>query len=230
MCSRSQVSEMRVAASASLRVSHRLSETQVLSPASASPYRMNPGWFRNSRSIPSCATSASSWNEPFLISYVAMRTCFMGVLLCSCAPDQPGPTSARSERIRSGIRPSLEPARWDRIGGDDPRSSSSPDRYGGRVYVECTSFPRAHDGELARSGTRTSSERALRREMMMAPPTGPVWVEAVSSPSDRGGTMTTFTYPVPVDVPERAAVQPAPPLDPPRETEQPDTTAERRAG
>jgi len=66
--------------------------------------------------------------------------------------------------------------------------------------------------------------------MMMAPPIGTVCVEAVSSPSDRGGTMTTLTDPVHVDVPERAAVQPAAPLDPPREAEQPDTTAERRAG
>ena len=42
--------------------------------------------------------------------------------------------------------------------------------------------------------------------------------------------MTTLTDPVHVDVPERAVVQPAAPLDPPRETEQADTTAERRAG
>jgi hypothetical protein len=42
--------------------------------------------------------------------------------------------------------------------------------------------------------------------------------------------MTTLTDPVHVDVPERPGVQPAAPLDPPRETEQPDTTAERRAG
>src|SRR4029453_16780415 len=80
-----------------------------------------------------------------------------------------------------------------------------------------------------RSGTRTCSERALRHEMMMASPTGTVCVEAVSSPSDRGGTMTTLTDPVHVDVPERAAIQPVAPLDPPREI-QPDTSAERRAG
>jgi len=42
--------------------------------------------------------------------------------------------------------------------------------------------------------------------------------------------MTTLTDPVHVDVPERAAVQPTAPLDLPRETEQQDTTAERRAG
>jgi hypothetical protein len=41
--------------------------------------------------------------------------------------------------------------------------------------------------------------------------------------------MTTLTDPVHVDVPKRAAVQPAAPLGPPRETEQPHTTAERRA-
>jgi hypothetical protein len=42
--------------------------------------------------------------------------------------------------------------------------------------------------------------------------------------------MTTLTDPVHVDVPERAAVQPAAPLDPSREPEQPHTIAERRAG
>ncbi len=42
--------------------------------------------------------------------------------------------------------------------------------------------------------------------------------------------MTTLTDPGHVDVPERAAIQPAAPIDPERETEQPDTTAERRAG
>ena len=41
--------------------------------------------------------------------------------------------------------------------------------------------------------------------------------------------MTTLTDPVRVDVPARTAVQPTAPLDPPRETEQPDTTAERSA-
>ena len=39
--------------------------------------------------------------------------------------------------------------------------------------------------------------------------------------------MTTLTDPVHVDIPERAAVQPTAPLDPPREAEQPTATDRR---
>ena len=59
-------------------------------------------------------------------------------------------------------------------------------------------------------------------------PVGPFCEEAVGSPSNRGGTMTTLTDPVHVDVPERAAVQPTAPLDPPREAERP-TAIDRRS-
>ena len=39
--------------------------------------------------------------------------------------------------------------------------------------------------------------------------------------------MTTLTDPVHVDIPERTAVQPTAPLDPPREAEQPTATDRR---
>jgi hypothetical protein len=46
---------------------------------------------------------------------------------------------------RFGISSLRWDQRWDRIVETIPVSPSSPDRYGGRVSVECTSLPNTHD-------------------------------------------------------------------------------------
>src|SRR6266498_1387353 len=106
MCSRTQRSTTGTEASASLWVSHRLSDTHFRSPRSARPYRMKPGCSWSVRSIPSRAISASSWNVPSLISYVAMRTCCMCALLRSFRTrNRPRANVSQIEsRVRSGYQ------------------------------------------------------------------------------------------------------------------------------
>src|SRR5207342_2687016 len=106
MCSRTQRSTTGTEASASLWVSHRLSDTHFWSPRSARPYRMKPGCSWSVRSIPSRARSASSWNVPSLISYVAMRTCSMHALLRSFRTrNRPRANVSQIEsRVRSGYQ------------------------------------------------------------------------------------------------------------------------------
>jgi hypothetical protein len=56
---------------------------------------------------------------------------------------------------------------------------------------------------------------------------GTVCEEAVGSPSNRGGTMTTLMDPVRIDAPKRSPVRPTAPVDPPRDTSTESRSRER---